>query len=197
MIEKNDLAQYSDTYSPEFRVIRSREAIKHIYRLNEALLKNENRTFLPPFAAFLKLIEVGSGNGGVTLALQALYPYGEIIAIDREECEGKALKSAKELGVPFQNKDVLGLSYTEGAEVFSEGEIVYALRTSVLVAAHLIKNLQTWGFSGDLVFSYILESERPSPELLFIHSKARSRDILIQPLIEQRGLNEIGYVCRI
>ena len=197
MIEKNDLAQYLDTYSPEFRVIRSREAIKHILRLNEALLKNENRTLLPPLAAYLKLIEVGSGNGGVTLALLALYPYGEIIAVDRDESEEKARKSAKELGVPLETKDVLYLSDREGTELFSQGEIVYALRTSVLVAAHLLKNLQTWGFSGDLVFSYILESERESADLSSIQAKAQSHEILIQPLIEQRGLNEIGYVCRI
>jgi len=190
--------RYHDIFDETLRNQRITESAKHLKLIHDnqemsggrGILRSELRE--APF----KLVEVGPGMGGVIITLKATYPHAEIFAIDYDERAQAVLKKT-DLVAEFHALDIFSLSDGQGRVLFGEAALVFVLRNSLQLGVHLLTKLKEWGFKGQLVFSWISQTDdrRFPAAVIYVRQLVRENKITVQPLVEGRAMNESAHVA--
>lgn len=170
------MKEYQDFSNPQFRI---NEAASHLTRLG--LTSQEG-----------SILEVGSGQGGVTAALRRRNPFSPIIATDTDT-RPEVQEAAKTNNALFLEKDMGNISAQELEKLLKMHDMhtIVGMRIPAQVALHLADTLHSIGFNGDFIFS-ILVIPKDQDALRQLHIKHHN---VLQKYIfsEDRLATEYGY----
>lgn len=161
---------------------RAAEALRHLQILGI--------TALPQATG---IIEIGSGQGGVTQALRALAPHAPLIAID-QDTSPRVQEAAQINNAIFFRADIAAFS-TDGLNQLIQAHHVkniVAFRIPAVVAHDIITKLSHANFEGQFAFSIIqLPQETEGLRRMSIgNSFLRDRKRTFE---ENRLITEYGY----
>lgn len=127
-------------------------------RKNEILGELKDGKYLINSGEFENILELGSGGGGVTQALNEFFDPNQIVALDRDI---RAKSVAESNGANFVELDVLA-SETEkliGLIEKNDIDLVFATRTSSAVALKVARALLESNKEITYVFSYVVNGD--------------------------------------
>lgn len=161
---------------------RNREAFYHLQTLGI--------TALP---ASEGIMEIGSGQGGVTQALRALAPDAPFIAIDLDT-DPTVQEAAEKNRAQFFGQDTTTMSPNELNNLLQAHTIttIVAFRIPAVVAYDMIHKLTQIGFEGQLAFS-VIELPQEADGLRKVAQLTSHIRNDMQTFSENRMMTEYGY----
>lgn len=158
--------------------------------LNRVYARLKEQGVEPPSGAIL---EIGSGIGGVTAALQQLFPGSSIVAMDMDT-DLKVQEAAEKAGVEFIQQDASKLTDQQIEELIRSRNIaqIIGFRIPGDAAKRIVEASGNAGFNGLIVFS-LIEHEEEKEIVGFFEPLRWNKEATRVFIQNDRVLTEIAY----
>lgn len=167
---------------------RKREATQHLGKMYKEIA--ERNLVTQPGT----ILEIGSGAGGVTAALQDLFPTSPIITVD-SDTDPKVRNAAEQAGAVFLERDASKMTDEEIGELTRLKGItqIVGLRIPGKAAKRLVEGTRHNNYRGIVIVSLAEHEEEETIENYFNPLRWKKEAIRVF-LQNDQYLTEIGFV---